>query len=145
MTDQPNDDDLGQQLAAQEQIYNAAIRSDVTVVATAWLARAYLLTGIAGDDMQAAATVIDLPAGQEAANREYEQLSEAERAAVLELVGLHWSLCVKRSIELLWHVCGKLRIDPTDLDNDHVALHAATLLSDRHLVPFTSADADGED
>ena len=144
MTDHHDDEfELGRSLKAQETLYNATLRSDVTVVATDWLARAYLLSEIAGEDIEAAVTVIDEPAGRAAARTEYDSLTEADRKAVLSLVGLHWSVCVKRAIEKLWHVCGKLQIDPTNIDEDHVALHAATLLSDPDLVP-SRLDEEGE-
>ena len=90
---------------------------------TNWLGRAYLLTEIAGDDIQAAKDVIHTPAGRDAAAREYEALDEEARAEFLRTIGLRWSSCVRPAVRSLWHACGVLEIDPTTLDEDHVALH----------------------
>ncbi len=135
--DQPHDDDLelGRQLALQEDLFNRALDSDVTHVSTQWLYKALLLTEIAGDDLDAAKEVIHAPEGLEAAHREFDQLTEQERTAVGEFVGMHFGRCLKTAIGLLWHACRVLEIDPAQLDPDHVALHAATLLSDPAMVP----------
>jgi len=137
MIDKPDDDELqrGRQLAAQEQLYNTALESNVTHVATQWLFKAYLLSEIAGDDITAAAAVIHKPEGLEAAHREFDSLTEQERIEVSEFVGLHFGRCLKIAIDWLWHACGVLHIDPEQLDPDHVALHAATLLSKVGMVP----------
>jgi hypothetical protein len=134
MTDD-NDDDRGRLLAAQAKLYNAALDSDVTVVATNWLCRAYLLTEIAGDNIEAAKDVIHTDAGRDAADREYKSMDDAARNEFLTTIGLHWFVCVKKAVQQLWHACGVLDIDPESLDEDHVALHAATLLSRNDTFP----------
>jgi hypothetical protein len=137
MTDTPKDDDheLGRQLKAKEELYNGALDSDVTRVATHWLFKAYLLSEIAGDDLDAAKLVIHRPEGLDAAHREFDALTEDQRIALGNFVGLHWGRCLKRAIERLWHASAVLEIDTSTLDPDHVALHAATLLSDSEMVP----------
>ena len=87
MTDD-HDDDRGRVLAAQAKLYNAALDSDVTVVATDWLCRAYLLTEIAGDNIEAAKDVIHTDAGGDAADREYKSMDDAAPNEFLTTIGL---------------------------------------------------------
>jgi hypothetical protein len=145
MTDQPRDDDLelGRQLKAQEELYNSALESDVTHVATNWLYKAYLLSEIAGDDLDAAKSVIHTVEGWDAAHREFDTLTEHERIAFGKCVGLHFGRCLRAAIGKLWHACGVLEIDTSTLDPDHVALHAATLLSDDDMVPELDTRKEG--
>ncbi len=124
-----------------EDLYTTAIDTDVTVVATSWLFKAYMLSEIVGENIDAAKQVINKPEGLDAANREYESLTEEQRAAVQTFVGLHWSRCVTDAVQRLWHACQVLDIDVESLDADHVALHAATLLSETEMVPPKPPDS----
>jgi hypothetical protein len=130
MTDQPHDDELlGAKLAAQEKLYNAALESPITEAGVNWLFRAHLLLKIADDDVDAAKEVIHTLAGEEAAKREFDALSDHERASLKEHVGLYWSVCVRSAVERLWHAALVLKFDPTTVDRDYIALTAATLVS----------------
>ncbi len=136
MTDTNDDDlELGRQLAAQEDLFNRAVDSDVTHVTIAWLFKALLLSKIAGDDLDAAKHVIHEPEGLEAAHCEFDELTEEERTAVGAFVGTHFGHCLKTAIGRLWHACGVLQIDTAQLDPDYVALHAATLIREPEMVP----------
>ena len=135
MTDKPDDSELGRQLKAQERLYNAALESDVTVAGCGWIAKALVLSDIAGDDIEAAKQVIHKPEGLDAALREFEQMTEEQRNDVRSFVGEHWGRCLSASVQKLWHACGALEIDADELNPDYVALHAATLLSRDDMVP----------
>ncbi len=131
MTDQSNDDDLelGRQLAAQAELYEAALDSPVTATAVDFLARAHLLTDITGDDLEAAREAIHTEAGKVAAKREHDALSDEERAKLTNAVAQHWSLNVNLAVRRMWHAATVLGFQPDTLDPKHIAMVAAMYLS----------------
>ena len=132
--------------AAMENLYNEVLDSDVTRCGVDFLYRARLLLRVADHDPHVAKEVIHKPAGREAAEREFDALTDAERAEVGAEVGEHWATAVRHAIGRLWHAAIVLDIDPTGLEADHVALHAATLLSGEPgpFAPDTPLDGDAD-
>ena len=131
MNDQPRDDDLelGRQLKAQEALYNAAVDSPVSERGLEWMFRARLLLRITDHDVHAAGGAIHTPGGHHAARKEFDALPEPERIQLGAEIGEQWAICLKVAVQRLWHACQELEIDPSTLNEDHVALTAATLLS----------------
>jgi len=115
--------------AAMENLYNKVLDSDVTRCGVDFLYRARLLLRIANHNPHAAVEVIHKPGGREAAQCEFDALTDAEREALGAEVGADWAIVVRHAIGRLWHAAGVLEVDPTGLEPDYVALHAATLLS----------------
>lgn len=116
-------------IEAMSALYDRVIDSPVTHVGVDWLARAILLLRIADHDVDLAGEVVHQDAGREAARREYDTLEDQDRRALTAEVCEHWASCVRDAILRLWHACGALQIDPVNLQPDHVALFAATLLN----------------
>ncbi len=129
MTDDKHNED--EQLKAEEQLYKAALDTPVTRQATDWLAIAYLVDRVTNSNVEAAKTVIHKPAALDVARREFDDLNDEERHALLRVVGVHWAAVVSEAVRRLRHAAGVLKIDPDTIDPEHVALTAAMLLGEQ--------------
>ncbi len=133
MTDEPNDDGddiaLGAQLKQMQAIFDEAIDTDVTLKAIDFMCRARLLIDIA--DVNVAKDVIHKPGGREAAEREWAEIPSEKREAVAQEVMDHWAMCTTQAVKRLYHAAAVLGFQPDTLDPKHVALTAATYLSQR--------------
>jgi hypothetical protein len=140
----PDDDDLthGRELKAQEALYEEVLDSNVTDHAVNWLARAHLLLRISGDTPELARDAIYTSGGFEAATREYQGLSDAERAELLKVIGATWAFVVAKAVRQLWHAAKVLWFQPETLDPKHVAMTAATYLGSEGQEPAADGDVD---
>src|SRR3954454_6095191 len=116
---EPADED--DRLAAQAQLYDAAIDTPVTTSALDLLCRAEMLTRIS-PDLDDVKPIVHSAAGHQAARREWDQLSDDDRAEVLEIISQHWSLNLNLAIRKMWHAASVLGFQADSLDPKHVAL-----------------------
>ena len=70
--------------------------------------RRKLLNVGTGSRIATVRSVLHKPAGREAAEREYAQLSEDDQRAVLEVAVKHWSLNLNLAVRNLWHAAETL-------------------------------------
>jgi len=133
MTDEPNDDGddiaLVAQLKQMQAIFDGAIDTDVTLKAIDFMCRARLLLDIA--DVNVAKDVIHKPGGRKAAEREWAEIPSEKLDAVAREVMDHWAMCTTQAVKRLYHAATVLGFQPDTLDPKHVALTAATYLSQR--------------
>ena len=68
-------------------------------------------------------------AGHQAARREWDQLSDDDRAEVLAVISQHWSLNLNLAVRKMFHAASVLGFQADRLDPKHVAIVAASYLS----------------